>query len=170
MCLQWARDAESGRTKAALLFRWLMQMYSFPNETQDSSFSFTANTGRARNELFYSSVRRNVKRLFLCSDFLIPNQDINQVRYVRDTTKHSHPLCKVILFYMTAFTLLLWNMSLELNRAQLGPLGDAKFMADEPNSFCCFCRTSHRLTSRANDSLPLVRHSHMRHTCGKAST
>ena len=128
-----------------------MQIYSFLTETQDSSFSFAANTGRARNEFFYSSVRRNVKRLFLCSDFLNSNQDINQVRYVRDTTKHSHPVCKAILLNKTAFTLLLRNLSLDLNRAQLGPLGDAKFMSDEPNCFYCFCLTSHRLTSRPND-------------------
>lgn len=169
MCLQRTRDAESGRSFPH--YNRQMQMYSFPTETQDTSFSFTANTGRARNEFFCSSVRRNVKRLFLCSDFLNPNQDINQVRYVRDTTQHSHPVCKVILFYMTAFTLLLWNLSQELNSAQLGSLRDAKFMADDPNCFYCFCRTSHILTSRANDSWSLVRHNHMEHIPpGTAST
>jgi len=65
---------------------------------------------------------------------------------------------------MTHIKVLLRNLSLELNRALLGPLRDAKFMADEPNRYYCFCRMSQRLTSRANDSSSLVLHSHMQHT------
>ena len=79
----------SGRKSSFPQYHRQMQMYSFATETQDSSFSLTANTGRARNEFFYSSVLRNVKCLFLCSDFFNPNQDINQGRYVRDTTEQS---------------------------------------------------------------------------------
>jgi hypothetical protein len=62
------------------------------NRNSRQQFCSTTNTGQARNEFCYSSVRRNVKRLFLCSDFLNPNQDINQVRYVRGTTKQSSRL------------------------------------------------------------------------------